>query len=111
MILYKPVIRIVLWPIIMMSFVSCSSIKISSVEDSNSFIWQKYMNEDEYRQLEPGMSYMEAVEIARGRGKQLDDNTYVWPDELLMTQAYEVYFEEDQLVSKRIIEKRGHSMR
>ncbi|WP_431028213.1 hypothetical protein [Lysinibacillus sp. LZ02] len=111
MILYKPFIRILLWPIIMMSFVSCSSIKISSVEDSNAFVWQKYMNEEEYKQLELGMSYMEAVEIARGRGEQLDDNTYVWPDELLMTQAYEVYFEEDQLVSKLIVEKRGHSTR
>ena len=89
----------------------CSSNKIAKIEDSNAFIWQKYMNEEEFEQLEEGMSYMEVVEIARGRGKQLDENTFIWPDELLMTQAYEVYFEEEQLVEKRLIEKRGHSNR
>ena len=91
--------------------VGCSSNKIAKIEDSNAFIWQKYMNEEEFEQLEEGMSYMEVVEIARGRGEQLDENTFVWLDELLMTQAYEVYFEEEQLVEKRLIEKRGHSKR
>lgn len=69
------------------------------------------MNEEEFEQLEEGMSYMEVVEIARGGGEQLDDNTFIWLDELLMTQAYEVYFEDEQLVEKRRIEKRGHSIR
>ena len=69
------------------------------------------MNEEEFEQLEEGMSYMEVVEIARGRGEQLDENTFIWLDELLMTQAYEVYFEDEKLIEKRRIEKRGHSIR
>ena len=91
--------------------VGCSSNKIAKIEDSNAFIWQKYMNEEEFEKLEEGMSYMEVVEIVRGRGEQLDENTFIWLDELLMTQAYEVYFEDEQLVEKRRIEKRGHSNR
>lgn len=91
--------------------VGCSSNKIAKIEDSNAFIWQKYMNEEEFEKLEEGMSYMEVVEIVRGRGEQLDENTFIWLDELLMTQAYEVNFENEQLVEKRRIEKRGHSNR
>ena len=91
--------------------IGCSSNKIAKIEESNAFIWQKYMNEEEFEQLEEGMSYMEVVEIARGGGEQLDENTFIWLDELLMTQAYEVYFEDEQLVDKRRIEKRGHSTR
>lgn len=91
--------------------VGCSSNKIAKIEDSNAFIWQKYMNEEEFEKLEEGMSYMEVVEIVRGRGEQLDENTFIWLDELLMTQAYEVNFEDEQLVEKRRIEKRGHSNR
>ena len=91
--------------------VGCSSNKIAKIENSNAFIWQKYMNEEEFEQLEEGMSYMEVVEIARGGGEQLDDSTFIWLDELLMTQAYEVYFEDEKLVDKRRIEKRGHSIR
>ena len=91
--------------------VGCSSNKVAKIEESNAFIWQKYMNEEEFEQLEQGMSYMEVVEIARGGGEQLDDNTFIWLDELLMTQAYELYFEDKQLVEKRRIEKRGHSIR
>ena len=91
--------------------VGCSSNKIAKIENSNAFIWQKYMNEEEFEQLEEGMSYMEVVEIARGGGEQIDENTFIWLDELLMTQAYEVYFEDEKLVDKRRIEKRGHSIR
>ena len=91
--------------------VGCSSNKMAKIEDSNAFVWQKYMNEEEFEKLEEGMSYIEVVEIARGRGEQIDENTFIWKDEQLMTQAYEVYFEEEKLVDKRIIEKRGHSIR
>lgn len=91
--------------------VGCSSNKIAKIEDSNAFIWQKYMNEEEFEKLEEGMSYIEVVEIVRGGGEQLDENTFIWLDELLMTQAYEVNFEDEQLVEKRRIEKRGHSNR
>ena len=102
-----------IWITLMASFClfGCSSNKIAKIEQSNAFIWQKYMNEEEFEKLEEGMSYMEVVEIARGRGEQLDENTFIWLDELLMTQAYEVYFEDEKLVNKRRIEKRGHSTR
>ena len=102
-----------IWITLMAAFclIGCSSNKIAKIEDSNEFIWQKYMNEEEFEKLEEGMSYMEVVEIARGRGEQLDENTFIWSDELLMTQAYEVYFEDEKLVDKRRIEKRGHSRR
>ena len=96
---------------VVICLVGCSSNKIAKIEDSNAFIWQKYMNEEEFEKLEEGMSYMEVVEIVRGRGEQLDENTFIWLDELLMTQAYEVNFENEQLVEKRRIEKRGHSNR
>ena len=89
----------------------CSSNKIINIEDSNTYAWQKYMNEKEFDQLKEGMTYMEVVEIARGPGEMVDDHTYVWPDELIITQAYEVEFKDDQLVDKRIIEKHGESKR
>ncbi|MGM9949332.1 MAG: hypothetical protein ACI33P_04370 [Lysinibacillus sp.] len=89
----------------------CSSNEMINIEDSNTYAWQKYMNEKEFDQLKEGMTYMEVVEIARGPGEMVDDHTYVWPDELIITQAYEVEFKDDRLVDKRIIEKRGESTR
>lgn len=89
----------------------CSSNEIISIEDSNTYAWQKYMNEDEFNQLEEGMSYMDVVKVAKGPGKQVNDQTYMWPDELLITQAYEIEFKDDQLVDKRIVQKRGESER
>lgn len=82
-----------------------------NIEDSNTYAWQKYMNEDEFNQLKEGMSYMEVVEVARGPGKQINDNKYIWQDELLITQAYEIEFKEDKLIDKKIIQKRGESTR
>lgn len=84
---------------------------VYNLEDSNSFEWQKYMNEEEFNKLEKGMSYMEVVEIAKGRGKQIEENVFLWNDELLLTKGYEVYFEEDRLVEKKIVKKRGYSSR
>ncbi len=89
----------------------CSSNEMINIEDSNTYAWQKYMNEKEFDQLKEGMTYMEVVEIARGPGEMVDDHIYTWPDELIITQAYEIEFKDDQLVDKRIIEKRGESMR
>lgn len=89
----------------------CSSNEIINIEDSNKYVWQKYMNEDEFNQLEDGMSYMEVVKVAGGPGKQTNDQTYTWQDELLITQAYEVDFKDNQLVDKRIVQKRGESVR
>lgn len=89
----------------------CSSNEMINIEDSNTYAWQKYMNEKEFDQLKEGMTYMEVVEIARGPGEMADDHIYVWPDELIITQAYEIEFKDDQLVNKRIIEKHGESKR
>lgn len=89
----------------------CSSNKMINIEDSNTYAWQKYMNEDEFNQLKEGMSYMEVVEVARGPGEQADDSKYIWQDELLITQAYEIEFKEDKLIGKKIIQKRGESTR
>ncbi len=69
------------------------------------------MNEEEFNKLEEGMSYIEVVKVAGGEGKEVASNTYEWVDEQLMTQAYEIKFENDKLLEKKIIEKRGHSTR
>ncbi|MGN7118651.1 hypothetical protein [Lysinibacillus odysseyi] len=89
----------------------CSSNKMIDIEDSNTYAWQKYMNEDEFNQLTEGMSYMEVVKVAKGPGEQIDGQTYIWPDELLITRAYEIKFKDNQLVDKRIVQKRGESTR
>ena len=81
------------------------------IEDTNSFVWQKYMNEDEFNKLENGMTYMDVVEIAKGRGEQIKDNVFIWNDELLITKAYEVHFVDDRLVEKKVIKKSGYSSR
>ena len=69
------------------------------------------MNEEEFNEIKEGMSYIEVVRVAGGEGKKVSPNTYEWQDELLMTQAYELKFENDKLIEKNIIEKRGHSTR
>ena len=89
----------------------CSSNEMINIEDSNTYVWQKYMNEDEFNQLKEGMTYMEVVKIARGSGEQVNKHTYMWQDELLITQAYEIEFKNDKLVDKRVIQKRGESTR
>lgn len=89
----------------------CASDEIIDIEAKNQYDWQKYMNEDEFNQLQNGMSYMEVVRIVGGAGKMVASETYEWPDEKLMTQAYEIKFNQDRLIEKKIIEKRGHSER
>lgn len=89
----------------------CTSDEIIDIEAKNQYDWQKYMNEDEFNQLQNGMSYMEVVRIVGGAGKKVASETYEWPDEKLMTQAYEIKFNQDRLIEKKIIEKRGHSER
>ena len=84
---------------------------ILEIEENSSYHWQKYMNQEEFEQLEEGMSYLEVVEIAGGKGEAIDSNKYQWRDEILMTQAYIVEFKDNQLCSKEIIELRGHSNR
>lgn len=69
------------------------------------------MNFTEYSLLEKGISYVEVVAIAGGGGEETNPGVYVWLDEILLTQAYEIHFQNDKLVSKKIIEKRGYSTR
>lgn len=76
--------------------------KFYTIEEMNQFRWQKFMSEEEYNQLEDGMSYMEVVKIVKGRGDQLTENTFVWKDEILLTQSYLITFEDNGLVSKQI---------
>nr|WP_106781567.1 hypothetical protein [Lysinibacillus timonensis] len=80
--------------------------KFYYIEDTNHFRWQKFMNEEEFNQLEDGMSYMEVVQVAKGRGEQITDHTFMWKDEILLTQSYILTFNEDQLISKMVYNKK-----
>ena len=85
--------------------------KYHDIEDMNAFHWQKHMNKEEFAQLEEGMSYFEVVEVAKGTGEQIAEDVYIWDDELLITQSYEVQFQDGKLEAKKVIEKRGYSTR
>ena len=82
-----------------------------NIEELNSYEWQRYMNEEEFEELKTGMTYLEVVEVAKGRGEWADDSVYEWKDELLMTQAYVIRFQSGKLISKEIVNKRGYSTR
>ncbi|WP_052344391.1 hypothetical protein [Bacillus ndiopicus] len=85
--------------------------KLIDIEDSNAYVWQKYMNEQEFNQLEVGMSYLDVVNTAKGIGTLQKEGIYIWQDENRLTQAYEIHFQNDQLIEKKVIELRGHSTR
>jgi hypothetical protein len=89
---------------------ACSS-EYVEIESNNEFAWQKYMNEEEFNEIKEGMTYIEVVRVVGGAGEKASTGIYEWPDEQLMTQAYELKFKEDKLVEKKIIEKRGNSVR
>ncbi|MER2109038.1 MAG: hypothetical protein ABS949_19095 [Solibacillus sp.] len=95
---------------VLFSVTGCQD-RVLNVEDQNIYEWQKYMNEDEFKQLQPGMNYMDVVEVAGGAGTEIETSVYEWGDEILLTQAYVVYFEDGKLMSTEIIEKRGSSTR
>ncbi|MFJ7954641.1 hypothetical protein ACIQZG_24395 [Lysinibacillus sp. NPDC096418] len=84
---------------------------ILDIEEKNIYHWQKYMNQKEFDSLKEGMSYFEVVECAGGRGEKVKNNIYRWRDETLMTQAYVIEFKDDQLISKKVVELKGHSNR
>lgn len=82
------------------------------IEESNSYHWQKNMNEHEFAQLKQGMTYMDVVEIAGGDASEMiESNYYRWNDEILMTQAYIIQFKDDKLVNKEVIAVKGYSTR
>lgn len=94
----------------LLSIMGCQD-RVLNVEDQNVYEWQKYMNEEEFNQLENGMSYMDVVKIAGGAGIEIETSVYEWQDEILLTQAYILYFKDGSLVKSEIIEKRGSSSR
>lgn len=89
----------------------CSENELANIKDKNNYHWQQFMNEIEFNQLKQGLSYIQVVEIAGGEGELIKEGTYTWPDELLLTRAYEITFENDKLQKKEIIERRGASIR
>ncbi|WP_285399269.1 hypothetical protein [Lysinibacillus sp. fls2-241-R2A-57] len=82
---------------------------ILEIEESNTYHWQKNMNEAEFEKLKKGMSYMEVVEIAGGAEEMVKKDQYRWNDEILMTQAYIIKFKDDKLIDKEVIELKGYS--
>ena len=82
-----------------------------NLEDGNSYHWQRYMNEEEFNELKEGMSYSEVVEVAKGRGERTEQGVYEWKDELLLTQAYVIQFQDGKLITKEIVRKSGYSKR
>ena len=97
--------------------VGCNANEIVKVEDENSYLWQKYMNEEEFKQLKVGIAYMDVVKIAGGPGELIESDeeaqreVYRWNDEILVTQAYEIVFENNALQSMEMIERKGTSKR
>lgn len=85
--------------------------EIIDIEEANAYSWQKYMNETEFDLLTDNLSYMEVVEIVGGAGEQIEEDTYIWQDEILLTVAYKIHFQDGQLSSKEMIEKHGYSTR
>lgn len=81
------------------------------LDASNAYWWQKYMNEQEFDLLVEGLSYNEVVSIAGGREAERKGDHYIWYDEILLTQAYEIQFKHNKLVNKKIIEIHGYSTR
>lgn len=81
------------------------------IERQNAYHWQKYMNEEEFAQVEPGMSYLDIVKLAKGEGERVTDQVYRWKDELLLTQSYELHFRDGKLEAKKVIKNRGYSTR
>lgn len=94
----------------MLTLVGCGD-PMLEIEEQNRYHWQKYMNQKEFDRLEEGMSYLEVVKIVGGRGEKIENNIYQWRDEILMTQAYVIEFKDDQLLSKEVVELKGHSKR
>lgn len=84
---------------------------IIEIEESNTYHWQKNMNETEFEKLQNNMTYIEVVKTVGGAGKKIKKNEYRWDDEILMTQGYIVKFKDDKLIDKEVIAVKGHSNR
>ena len=96
--------------LLFMSVSACSD-EIIEIEANNAHSWQKYMNEEEYNEIQRGMSYIEVVRISGGSGEEIEKDVYEWNDELLLTKGYRLKFQEDQLIHMEVVERKGHSTR
>ncbi|MER2030935.1 MAG: hypothetical protein ABS903_17365 [Solibacillus sp.] len=85
--------------------------EVLEIEESNTYAWQKYMNDKEFEEVKEGMSYLEVVQISGGAGQEIDNGTYEWNDEILLTKGYRLKFEDDVLVKKEVVERKGNSKR
>ena len=100
--------------LVVCSLIACTIIIVKSkldLENSNAYWWQKYMNEQEFNLLDEGISYIDVVTIAGGIEAEQHGTIYIWYDEILLTQAYEIQFKGNELISKKIIELKGYSTR
>ena len=88
--------------ILMISHYTYEINKFYIIEENNSFRWQKFMNESEFEQLRQGMTYFDVVKIAKGRGEQLTEQSFVWQDEQSLKRSYIITFTDDLLVRKYI---------
>lgn len=96
--------------IIMITLAACKD-EMTEIEEHNMYRWQKYMNEEEYSQLEKGMSYIDVAKITGGTGVKINENLYEWNDEILLTKGYQVYFEDGKLTKMEIVKRKGNSNR
>lgn len=103
-------LSICLFMLLTMLITACQD-EVLEIEESNTYVWQKYMNEEEYEKVKEGMSYLEVVRISGGAGQQIDNDTYEWNDEILLTKGYRLKFEDDVLIKKEVVERKGNSKR
>ncbi|RHW32369.1 hypothetical protein D1B33_16675 [Lysinibacillus yapensis] len=82
--------------------------KYYDLEELNAFHWQKHMNEDEFSKVKQGMSYWDVAKAAKGQGQRVAEGVYIWEDEILLTQRYEMHFQEGKLQKKAIIKSIDH---
>ncbi|WP_339174006.1 hypothetical protein MKY51_16330 [Solibacillus sp. FSL R5-0691] len=85
--------------------------EVLEIEESNTYVWQKYMNEEEYEKVKEGMSYLDVVRISGGAGQKINKDTYEWNDEILLTKGYRLKFNDEVLVKKEVVERKGNSKR
>lgn len=96
--------------LVIMIVTACQD-EVLEIEENNTYTWQKYMNEKEFEEVKEGMSYMEVVRISGGAGQEMEKDTYEWNDEILLTKGYRLKFEDNVLVEKEVVERKGNSTR
>lgn len=103
-------LAVCLFGLIIINLAACNDETIE-IEQQNTYRWQKYMNEEEYKNLEKGMSYINIAKIAGGAGIKTGESIYEWDDEILLTKGYRIHFESGELIKKEIVIRKGYSNR